>query len=770
MKKQFIILWTFLLSSIFATIQGQTLDVDVVLEYISDNSFKLSFNKDVNIVEASKTANYTLSGTGGITGNPLSAIVVGNKVTLQIPSDIRTMSANESLIVKLRNITSTTGDELSANKSVAKYFLWHFFEGLDDANLDNTYTNKSYIGGNNVPWFFEQGRDGVVYDKGIMLRLNNERSFLASNNMSDGIGDISFDYYKVYSNNDNRSFKVTYNGTQEDIVDEIVVPQGTTPIYKYTSNLNLLGENGVSTMRISNISPTNQNIVLDNIRWTSYTAPKPLSIHLLSNNKIEVVFNQIIDESSLSTNNFSITKANETATVTSVELSQGNLVHINLSDDLSQLNNGDLINITSSGIKNFFNGVALTSTDLSVVFEKPEVIPKLEYVDFTTVKLLFTSEVLEADAKKITNYILGGTGGASGNPSAVTIQDNKTVLLTVPSTENYQSGETLSITVNNIRSSNGISTIKAPNNVAEVIIDRINPSVLSLEFFDMETLIVNFSETVVPSLDVTDYVFSGTAGIPPTPLSVNILNETSIELKVADMTSNFLQNSTITITVSNVLDLAENNIDPNSNTATYIVNLEKPVINIIKIDSILHRSTILSLEIDKRSTLFWSVFEEGNSTPTVSAITNETGYSNGSKIINSEDAKIDILIDELKWKTTYDLFIVAQSREGVYSDIESYLGFTTKGDGSFTESELSNYNGCVITTQNGKIIISRKETKEDTSKLDIKVYSINGSLLFSSKLNSNEMTLPYNFSNGIYIVVTTNKDGRTQVNKILVTN
>lgn len=767
--KYIILLLSVFFTAISSTVSAQNLEVAVALEYITDTTFKLTFSEDIELSEASNVSNYTFSGTAGMVGNPVSAAASGSEVILKIPGDIRQFLANESVVVAVSGITALSGNTLDTDKSVGKYFVWHFYEDLQNSDLEAAYTSKTYTGNHNVVWSYNNSRNEP--SGGIMLRFNAGSSLINTSNLSNGIASLSFEHYKNWSNTDDRKVTASINDELSYEV-EYAVGSGSPAIHVFSQeNINSLGVDGKTSLKISNTTNSNQNIVVHNIRWTSYAPAHPIDMEFISSNQIALYFDQIIDETTVNAAAFAISLGGVSGVVSTAEYSQGNKVLLTIEESLSDLDNNDLIEITVNNVANYFNSLAINNFVITTVFEKPEVVPALEYVDFTTVKLFFTSEINTSDAVTLTNYTLDGTGGATGNPSAISLENDTTVVLTVPSTGNYNTGETLNITVTNVFSNNGISEITPPNNVASIVIDREAPSVLaSLEFVDMETFRVAFSEPVLASTNSTDYVFSGTAGLPLNPILVNPIDATTLEIKVLDMTAIFTHDNTVILTVSNVFDHANNPIDPSANTALYSMDTSTPTLNLIGIENIEHRSANVKLTVDKRAVVFWSVFEEDSEEPEIIDIINENGLRNGTNDVLIADEEISLFVDELVWKTGYDIFLVAQSREGIYSELKS-LTFTTTGESeSFSEEELSNYNGCIVHSSQGKVIISRdKETTVENKPLDVYIYTFNGSLVYSSKLSPTDSKLASpQLAKGLYIVITVDKDGKKQVNKTIV--
>lgn len=80
----------------------------------------------------------------------------------------------------------------------------------------------------------------------------------------------------------------------------------------------------------------------------------------------------------------------------------------------------------------------------------PTVVPTLIKLTNTTVELSFSEKVAKADAEKVANYTLTGTGGITGSPTVAKLDSDVTgtrVTLTVPTVSGFTVGQTLIVTV-----------------------------------------------------------------------------------------------------------------------------------------------------------------------------------------------------------------------------------------------------------------------------------------------------------------------------------
>ncbi|MCK4661307.1 MAG: Ig-like domain-containing protein [Bacteroidales bacterium] len=97
-------------------------EVSPDLTYVDATHVKVIFSEDVETTTAQTTTNYTLSGTGGLTGNPGAAVLAnGNEVTLTV-ADMSSFNQDETVIVTVINVEDLEGNPIESN-NVATYIF-----------------------------------------------------------------------------------------------------------------------------------------------------------------------------------------------------------------------------------------------------------------------------------------------------------------------------------------------------------------------------------------------------------------------------------------------------------------------------------------------------------------------------------------------------------------------------------------------------------------------------------------------------------------------
>lgn len=107
---------------------------------------------------------------------------------------------------------------------------------------------------------------------------------------------------------------------------------------------------------------------------------------------------------------------------------------------------------------------------------EPKVMPLLEKIDNTHVKLIFEKYVEKTSAEDPANYEIGGTGGLTGQPSEVVLSGSREALLTVGDMSGFDVGQTIVITVSNVTNLLG-TPIGVENTASFTFLDVIPPVV-----------------------------------------------------------------------------------------------------------------------------------------------------------------------------------------------------------------------------------------------------------------------------------------------------
>jgi hypothetical protein len=106
--------------------------------FIEDNThLKLYFSRPVEAASAENAANYELSGTFGLTGNPVSAQLVNEREVLLEVADLSVMPTNTSIIVTASNVIDVYGLMLDNNHNEATFLLAVLEVFADEQNVTN---------------------------------------------------------------------------------------------------------------------------------------------------------------------------------------------------------------------------------------------------------------------------------------------------------------------------------------------------------------------------------------------------------------------------------------------------------------------------------------------------------------------------------------------------------------------------------------------------------------------------------------------------------
>lgn len=157
-----------------------------------------------------------------------------------------------------------------------------FAQGLETFdNLEltgTTYVDGSFVGNNDITWTYVHVRNEDTFPidgNGIMLRRSNEPSSLSAT-FDGGIGNFSVDTRKAFSGNTQRKLELVINDEVVDSFEPAFADgedtTGTVLTFE-VDNINIEGEITLELRMYG--SNGNQQIVLDNIEWTGYTATDP---------------------------------------------------------------------------------------------------------------------------------------------------------------------------------------------------------------------------------------------------------------------------------------------------------------------------------------------------------------------------------------------------------------------------------------------------------------------------------------------------------------
>ncbi|MEK4228387.1 endonuclease [Solibacillus sp. FSL H8-0538] len=174
-----------------------------------------------------------------------------------------------SLILIFMMIVSLI-NPLIINKSQAATFA----ENFNNLTIAGTsYVDGSFQGENGVVWSYSGARAATGYEidgKGILFR--DTVKFIESNTIEGGISAFSVKFKKAFTGAGERKIEVFING------QSIGVSTGydDTEIHNFTvDNLNV---EGPFTIKITNASPGNKQIVLDDISWSSAKNEDPINV------------------------------------------------------------------------------------------------------------------------------------------------------------------------------------------------------------------------------------------------------------------------------------------------------------------------------------------------------------------------------------------------------------------------------------------------------------------------------------------------------------
>ncbi|MCX7748430.1 MAG: S-layer homology domain-containing protein, partial [Clostridia bacterium] len=104
------------------TVESIAPTVTAALVKVNNTTIKVTFSEPVDQTTAETEANYVLSGTGGLTGNPSVATLGANKtdITLTV-NDMSGLTNEQTVIVTVSSVTDLAGNTVNASNDEATY-------------------------------------------------------------------------------------------------------------------------------------------------------------------------------------------------------------------------------------------------------------------------------------------------------------------------------------------------------------------------------------------------------------------------------------------------------------------------------------------------------------------------------------------------------------------------------------------------------------------------------------------------------------------------
>lgn len=152
-------------------------------------------------------------------------------------------------------------------------------ENFENANLPGSYSDGTFVGDSGLTFTYGHSRnegDFPIEDEGLMLRRASD-SYLEWT-LSNGVGNLSFEYRKAFTGGAIRQLEVIINDIQVATTPEFGEGSGQQDdVYTFSQAIN---QNGEVTIRIKNVGATTGNTqsVIDNISWTAMGNAPTLTI------------------------------------------------------------------------------------------------------------------------------------------------------------------------------------------------------------------------------------------------------------------------------------------------------------------------------------------------------------------------------------------------------------------------------------------------------------------------------------------------------------
>jgi hypothetical protein len=144
-------------------------------------------------------------------------------------------------------------------------------ETFDNLTITGTsYQNGTFLGQDGSEWTFVQCRgDYSITGKSIMLGRNRTpQSEVYSGTISNGMGELNFNYMQAFSTNVNLNVEI--NG----VVVGNVTSSGEQGVIKNSGTI-VVNHDGDFVIRFINVNNSDGQVVIDDVEWTAYSSGPP---------------------------------------------------------------------------------------------------------------------------------------------------------------------------------------------------------------------------------------------------------------------------------------------------------------------------------------------------------------------------------------------------------------------------------------------------------------------------------------------------------------
>jgi len=616
------------------------------LEYVDATHIKVSFNEPIDAITAQEVTNYRLGGTFGLTGNPSKAVLDGadsSKVTLTV-SNMSSIIDGDTVSIVVENVKDLAGNSINLAQNSAQFIVdttgafvtnlayvdtthikLTFNEPLDMTTAQNiaNYALGGTFGlignpiqaelsgaGNNVVTLTVSDMSSITNGYTVLVTVANVED-LAGNVVDHphNKGQFSVDYTGAYVNYieyvDTTHIKVVFDEPLDVITSQNVLNYtlgGTFGLTGHPIQALLDGANNSEvTLTVSDMSSITDGqsikITVLNVEdlsnnpvdssnnvgeiFADYSGAYLINVNYVDDTHIIAIFDEPIDQTiAQDVTNYTLggTFGLTGHPIQAILGGADNNEVILTVNDMSLINNGQTVSVTAVNIEDLAGNLVdpAHNTAQFTISNKNIYVIKLEYIDVTHIKVTFDETLDEGTAQNVANYTLSGTFGLTGHPNQAVLggAGNKEVTLTVNDMSSITDNQTVSVIVTNVEDLAG-NQVDAAYDDAQFTIDNSGAYVSNLFYVDATHIKVVFNEIInaMTAQNIENYTLNGTFGMIGHPIQAVLggVGSTEVTLTVDDMSS-ITDNQTVSVTVTNVEDLAGNQVDAAHNSAQFKID------------------------------------------------------------------------------------------------------------------------------------------------------------------------------------------------------
>jgi hypothetical protein len=340
----------------------------------------------------------------------------------------------------------------------------------------------------------------------------------------------------------------------------------------------------IAMSNITDVSDAKNKIVENSTYSYSYNpgdiiGPVISLVNVLANNRVEILFNEQVEETSATTlSNYSIDGGIQ---ITSAELNETGQV-VNLTTSEHTINQTYVLTVNNIKDASPNKNKIGPNTQYTYQYREPDTLPptikRVDVLDDTHIKVFFSEGIDPVSGQNASNYFITDV-------SIFTVRMDGLGDAVVIETSTHQAGQSYVLTINNVMDASVEQNVIAENSkytyAIELPSEQEGPTIVEAVAPDDRTILVTFNKAVEKSSAETTSNYHINQNIT---ISSATLNESGTVVRLT--TSQLLPDVVYIMTINNVTDIsiAKNPIIDNSQYSVIYKNIDEtlPLISLVK--------------------------------------------------------------------------------------------------------------------------------------------------------------------------------------------